>query len=519
VNSDGSKIPAEPGPLAFALAEAGLDWRPTLTGFELRAEPAGEQHEELLDGFDRRLQRAGLALTTFRKGSALEARLVESTGGEPREFRARLEREPRFAWDFPPPLDARLAEVLEARALEHLGEHHLTVRPWSVLDGAGKRVAWLELEEHRLGSPTEPPRARRLVLRAVRGYRLEFARIAAALTASGSVATPHSEVDPRAWLSAPPPPRKRVAPSSGQRAFLALGRLVAAQLEILNACEDGVRRRLDDEYLHDHRVALRRLRALVGQLDGVLVEAEHARLVEELRSLARATGPARDLDVLCFDLRLADPALREDLAPAVAALEAERERLQSVLLTSLDQAKQDGTLAHLARAFAPRRPPGELGPRAAKPFHRLLARRFQRRLEQALERTRALDAASPPEALHALRITIKKLRYLLDCARGLVPRADLEAGFATLKGLQSVLGTLQDSAVQEELVVRLATGPAAGAGPRAHLALGRYLQHARQRAEAARARFDALAQLFVSPEGQGPLERVWADLERGTPAS
>ena len=108
---------------------------------------------------------------------------------------------------------------------------------------------------------------------------------------------------------------------------------------MIAACA-ALRANRDAEFLHDARVALRRLRSLLSQLVGVLEPTLCAELGTELRWLAGCTGPARDLDTLMMELRLTEPALRTELAPVLAALEVERARQQVELLAQLDSARR-----------------------------------------------------------------------------------------------------------------------------------------------------------------------------------
>jgi CHAD domain-containing protein len=61
----------------------------------------------------------------------------------------------------------------------------------------------------------------------------------------------------------------------------------------------------------------------------------------------------------------------------------------------------------------------------------------------------AIDENSPSEALHDLRKSCKKLRYLMEFFQSLYPENQIKQFIKNLKGLQEVLGDFQDYAVQE----------------------------------------------------------------------
>jgi CHAD domain-containing protein len=358
----------------------------------------------------------------------------------------------------------------------------------------------------------------RVLLRGLRGYDREFARLAPLVEASGLVAASSGVFDAHALLGngARSPAWPVLAPHVS--AFAGLAHIVRTQLRVLELNAAGLRAGVDAEYLHDSRIALRRLRTLLGQLEGVLDAEQQAHLVAELRWLAGCTGAARDLDILLFAMRLSEPELRADLAPVLSILEQVRERAQHELVAALDSPRSAECLRSLRAAFWAGNEQGRNGPRAGSPFARVLAKRLRRRLRQVLTRAERVGGASPAAELYGLRIACKKLRYLLECCRGLAPKPVLVPCFAPLKGLQEILGQVQDAEVEVGLVHELAMGPAAGAGARVHLALGRFLERSVQRGCSARDRYPELASALLAPPVRAQLEVLVEALEARAPS-
>ena len=466
-----------------------------LEGTSLRAEPGRRSSEVLFDSFDRRLAHAGLEL--------------RRAAGEPA---------PAFVWDLPFALARRFADVLEARALRPIGEHALESSCWAVLDDQHKVVARVveELHELRPSGADAPSRIRRIVLEGVRGYDAELARLAGLLAPVPGLA-PVSDASFDAYARLGPLPRRRgrwptLAPDV--QAFEALAAIARAQLSVLRANGAGLLADEDAEFLHDVRVAMRRLRSLISQLDGVLLAHEQEHLREELRWLATCTGPARDLDTLLFELRLTEPGLRQDLEPVLAAFADERERIQTRLRADYGSERARALRARLRRVFSGLGDPSCAGPKAAEAFTALLGRRLRRRFRQVLAQAGRLAPHSPAAELHELRISCKKLRYLLECCRGLVPKEDLAASFAHLKGLQAALGTIQDAEVHLHLLHELLLGAAERGGPHAHVALGQFLERTAQRGRLARERYGGLSRSFLGQASRAQLEGVLHALER-----
>lgn len=505
----------------------GSAWRTALATCRLRAEGARQTSEVMLDSFDRRLWRAGLRLTASGAAPTVHCHLQDArepaaetraAGTNPRSADLELTRLPAFVWDFPSPLAARLVAELEARRLDPIATHVARLERWAVLDEQEKTVAWIEEAQHEVtparSRSGRPVRAKRVQLCAVRGYEREFEALAEALAAvAGLTTTADESFDPQMLLGRPTrrPGRWPVLqPDVG--ALEGLTRILRAQLVLLRANDAGLRQQRDAEFLHDARVALRRMRSLIGQLGSILARSERDFLGPELRWLASCTGPARDLDTLILELRLTEPELRADLGPALLELEGARARAQAALVAQLDSERHAVLRERLQAAFGMRTNPTLAGKRALEPFARVLAKRLRRRMRQVATRAGNLAPSSPALDLHELRIACKKLRYLLECCRGLVPRDALAGVTARLKALQGALGTVQDAEVHAQLVRQHLLASEA-LGPRAHLALGRFLERSARQAESARQRYGELAARLLARDDQADFARLLEALE------
>ncbi|MCU0841788.1 MAG: CHAD domain-containing protein [Thiobacillaceae bacterium] len=228
-------------------------------------------------------------------------------------------------------------------------------------------------------------------------------------------------------------------------AFAAIARACVDQFDAnLPGLLRGTPGQIDTEYLHQMRVSMRRLRAIVGLL-------RHAGLpppawVGELKWLMGELSPARDWDVFVDEtlprLRavLPDGQRLDALAPAVAAArqdaqERARQAVGSTRLVKLWLAVERD-LASLA---------GE-GMDAAAWAHAALRRRHR----QLRRLGRHFDRLSAPER-HAVRIAAKKLRYAADAFASLYgARAARYIG--RLAALQDELGLANDRAVAARLL-------------------------------------------------------------------
>jgi CHAD domain-containing protein len=212
----------------------------------------------------------------------------------------------------------------------------------------------------------------------------------------------------------------------------------------------------DVEAAHRVRVAARRLGEVLPLFEGRRAERVRA----DVRHVRQALGARREWDVTMALLRA--EAARWSWAPALVArvdraLTAQRPDIDAEaarVVRSIDIARVRRRLARVAAEAH----------EAAYPD--VLARLRQRRSarERALARAVAhAGALYDVERLHAVRIAVKKLRYVLEAQRectGRGPRARVKQ----LKALQAALGRLHDLQVLEAVLRAVEESLVAGRG-------------------------------------------------------
>lgn len=218
--------------------------------------------------------------------------------------------------------------------------------------------------------------------------------------------------------------------------------------------------------LHRLRIACRRLRALISLGHERLPEPEWRPLQRALRALLRATGPARDWQVLLAETLPTLLVGSEDAA--CQALLAEARQQEAVARRhGADALRGHG---HLPLLLALERyllacaaaEDSDLRPAAAAVLgrqHRRLRRRARR-----LER-------DDPEALHQLRLRLKAQRYRVELLAPYYSGKAAARYLARLKQLQDQLGRLHDLHVAEQRLRALR--PTAPATRTLRLQLGR----------------------------------------------
>jgi inorganic triphosphatase YgiF len=207
----------------------------------------------------------------------------------------------------------------------------------------------------------------------------------------------------------------------------------------------------DPEFVHQARVALRRMRSAIRLLRRY--SAFPAPLKDELKWIGSVLGAARDADVLVTQTL---PHLGESLAPASArrlpplarAAQQQRRSAHAAMKTALASTR----FAALALALLAwsAEPPDDASPALRKRAPRLLDRAQQRLAEAA-----RFFAALTPTRRHEVRILAKRLRYALDLFAVALPARPTEAYGERLAALQDLLGALNDGEVARTAIAAL----------------------------------------------------------------
>ena len=362
---------------------------------------------------------------------------------------------PRYATEVPQGL-------LRRRLLESVG--HGTLLEIASVRGSAQHVRLIDREEktvcvvsveHGTGVNIEGERRLRLDERVrvvpVKGYAALATRIAAHLSEEPGWRASREALFDEAI-------RRMIRNSTTE-----VGARIADLLRSMEKHRTAIDPAGDPEGLHDFRVCLRRIRTLFAQIEPSPASPS---IAAELKWLGRVSGKARDFDVQAQDLRR---TLRETCT---------RFRAAHPQIENLIEKRRLGSHLELRNALASRRyarllrnAQGEV--RNATPLQRSAGDRATAvraplgaadLYRKALRQGRGLGPHAPDEKFHRLRKTIKKLRYLLEARSAANSASRAHGGISSLKGMQTILGDLNDISVQRELLEALREELAAEAG-------------------------------------------------------
>ncbi|CAM00344.1 CHAD domain-containing protein [Saccharopolyspora erythraea NRRL 2338] len=250
--------------------------------------------------------------------------------------------------------------------------------------------------------------------------------------------------------------------------------------------DPGTRLGEDPEELHQMRVSVRRMRAMLRSGRPFLDQDWSEPLRAELGWLGRALGPVRDLDVLIDRLRqeTADLDAEERAAAArlLSGLEVEHGEARFELLAALDSDRYMTLVQSLAAAVRSELPGSDLdGP---DELRRLVDKEY-RKLRKAVGK---LGDDPSDEELHALRIRGKRLRYTAELAESAL---DVKPLLKAAKRFQDVLGEHQDACVAGQRLRDLLRALGDGADGTVAFVAGRLVEREEARRRDRRAEWPA----------------------------
>ncbi|MEW6165279.1 MAG: CHAD domain-containing protein [Pseudomonadota bacterium] len=339
----------------------------------------------------------------------------------------------RIAWQFAPVPGTRIEMVFD--------------RGWIAAAGRREAISEIEIEllegdEAQLfalarGLAGRIPVAPAPLSKADRGYRL-FKQVAPAPVKAMPIALAADD-----------------APAA------AFNRIALACLDHLQQNHQGAIASDDPEYIHQMRVATRRLRAALRLFAPLLPAGFAAPLVAPLRELMRVLGQARDLDVLLAEI--AEPVLLalpdEPRLAALVGIITERRFDRRRAAVDFLRAPRFGAIvlpvleilhaqAQKVSAGGTAAPCAEAGITLAD-FAADRLRRLRKKVLSLAARARTDD----PPSLHALRIGIKRFRYALEFFAPLAAQKSMRRMLGHLAALQEALGQINDLANAGQLLM------------------------------------------------------------------
>lgn len=231
--------------------------------------------------------------------------------------------------------------------------------------------------------------------------------------------------------------------------------LLAASLDQLQANEEGVLRSNAPEFVHQARIAVRRMRSVLQLFRDVIGVERASAWRDELGEAAAPLGAARDWDV--FATESLPPVIAAHRARAVArSLEAavarRRRREREAARAAIRGERHARVILELARWLSTPRPAGAAAPgEPLAEFASRIIRKRHRRLAAGAQRLETLGI----DERHQVRIDAKRLRYGVEGFASIFKARRVKRYVQGLAALQDALGRANDAAAARRLLAGL----------------------------------------------------------------
>lgn len=360
-------------------------------------------------------------------------------------------------------------DILDADARQHVVTA-IRSEPLVVVDRRRARVAWLDVSNARgrhvarvvvqqFSDALHNPAPIALRAYALRGQRTRALKAIARIRQALAIDELPTSIDLRdidlASADLPAALQCRVPAITGEDEIgIALTKTLAANFHVLTSRERGIEADLDTEFLHDYRIALRRMRSLFDAFKPLFDERTADLLKADLKWLNEVSGGRRDLDVFLHQFPQLQRATPRRHTTALGQLRdfivTERENAQHRLVFELTGTRYDVFKADW-RALLER--PQFVGAGHDEPVTAAAGASVWTSYRRIRKQIRAPGTTAEIKALHALRKDCKKLRYQIESFETLFPRRRLTRAVAELKQLQDILGTVCDLSVQQAFLI------------------------------------------------------------------
>lgn len=358
---------------------------------------------------------------------------------------------------------------------------------------------------------------RRLRIEAIAGYEKEFARTISRFAGMQKQTQAEFFHDLMARAGRTPfdySAKFKINLDRDMRADSACKMILLNQLDQIERNIDGTIEDIDSEFLHDLRVAVRRSRSALNRLKGVLPQTVQDKFGAELAWIGSITTPVRDLDVYLIDYPKYRDQLRAelqtDLAPLYDFLVAHHKTERAELIKNLKSRRFKDFLSKWRIFLEKPVPARPTAPAASQNIRELADARIWKTYRKVITEGKAITQECPAEALHDLRKTCKKLRYVLEFFASLYDEQEIKHLVKTLKVLQENLGVFQDLDVQADTLHQFSEDMLKEGqnDARVYMAMGVLVEQFLGRKSGVRAEFTERFAAFSSKENKAAFRKL-----------
>jgi CHAD domain-containing protein len=427
--------------------------------FKIKLRPVQHEVIRYYDSFDWRLYLNQMSLSW--DGEHL---FLVTDGPRYSELDCRYNQEPKFVNDLPDGrVRRRLSGLIEFRALLPLLAIKRAVRTVKFLDAQDKTVCIGFYEKNNIARDHLHKRFKPLFsITPLQGYTQWVDPISTWIQSNGGRKI-EAGFYYRALQKVGILPDQHLLKSAGRFAGVtpvlrAIQIILQQQWIILERNEEGIQKDIDTEFLHDFRVAVRRMRSLIGNLKSYLEVAVHSRAEKDFTFLIKLTNLRRDLDIFLHKqsgyLQFLPPRHRRAIVPFFDYLKTRREKEQKKIVRFLMSAEYKSIKLYWKNLIQGKSVHfRKMGKRPVK-IQTVIPPLILRRYKKTVRLNQNLPDNPPDEFLHRVRIACKKLRYILEFFQYADMLRPAKTIIKKLRNLQDTLGEYNDLRLQQQRVYR-----------------------------------------------------------------
>ena len=414
------------------------------------------------DTFDWRLFRACYQFEEDLDSNENLIRLRPISGNIP-SYECDSLTEPKFYWDLSSGrLKQKLKTLINERALLLLGKLYIARTSYEIMDDNEKIVLRIIIEGlfkvKQYYSNKEI--FSYLELHPLRGYNLELEKVARLLCDEFDFVPCNNETAVNLYKSLGKTPvdyssKLEIMLEPDMTGQCALSKAMMYNLDIMEKNEKGIIEDIDIEFLHDFRIAGRRSRSVISQVNGIFPTSQIKRYKNSFAWLSKLTSTHRDLDVFLWDFNYYVKQVShnggEELEPLRKFLQHKRTAEHNRLTRALNTARFNRFKSSW-RSFLRNQQLKTINRSGETAVIDIANHNIWRNYKKMLNQGNSITTSYTYDAIHRLRKNGKKLRYLIDTFSTLYSDDEIKYVIKCLKRLQNNLGDITDMHVQREML-------------------------------------------------------------------
>jgi CHAD domain-containing protein len=235
-----------------------------------------------------------------------------------------------------------------------------------------------------------------------------------------------------------------------------MGDIYSHLIYVMSKNTDGIINDIDIEYLHDFRVSVRRTRSALSLVRGVYSKDIEKEFRGRFRELGDLTGLARDMDVYMDSLDYYSDMLPEWLKEGMDELavyfEKTREDEYKKLAKFFKSKKFNKLRKDWSKVIGSKKSVAKLGKKDVLSVAKSAIYEAFKEIERQAS---VMTVETHSDAVHDIRISFKKIRYLLEFYSSLFDKEKIGPMLKEMKVLQDSLGDHNDYYVQQLMLEEL----------------------------------------------------------------